>query len=275
MSERLAVSACLLSWKRPRNVQLIARALHELEFFDEVLIWNNNPSIRLEVPGTRTRVFSAEDNVSCYGRFLCAKRARNPVIYVQDDDVLISGIPDLYARFLADRNRIAHALSAKHYADRERQMHGDCHVALLGWGALFMKDWVRVLDEVPKDLRRGRIFLREADKFFVILLERRHNTALGKIRWLADHATEGIALWRQADHWECKGLAVREALRMVRLRRASALPSPWHVVITCHNYGRYLGDAAASVFRNDADYELTIVDDASSDETPDVVQNLR
>src|SRR6266571_65450 len=263
MAERLAVSACLLSWKRPRNVQLIARALHELEFIDEILVWNNNPSVQLAFPGTRVRVFRSKENQLTYGRYLCARHARNPVIYVQDDDVLVSNIPDLYATFLSDPSCIAHALRSSHYAARGREVHGNCQTALLGWGAFFMKDWVSVLDEVPGSTRRSRLFQREADRFFTVLMARRHNTILARVRRLKDHATEGIALWRESDHWLCKGLAVREALRMVRLRSSPVPPCPWHIVITCHNYGRSLRDTAASVFRTDADYELTVVDDAS------------
>jgi len=275
MADGLAVSACLLSWKRPRNLQLIVRSLHQLEFIDEILIWNNDPSVQLEFPGTRVRVFRSEENVLTYGRYLCARQARNPVVYVQDDDVLVSNIPDLYATFLSDSTCIAHALRSRHYAARGREMHGNCQAALLGWGAFFLKDWTRVLDEVPGNMRRSRLFQREADRFFTVLMARRHNTILARVRRLKDHATEGIALWREWDHSLCKGLAVREALRMVRRRSFPVAPCPCHIVITCHSDCRSLRDTAASVFRTDADYELTIVDDTSHGAATDVVEELR
>jgi hypothetical protein len=275
MADRVAVSACLLSWKRPRNLQSIVPALHNLEFIDEILIWNNNPSVRLEFPGMRVRVLCSQANVSSYGRYLCANHARNPVIYTQDDDVRVSNIPDLYASFLSDRTRIAHALRPRQYAARNRELHGNCQVALLGWGALFMKEWTSVLDEVPENLRCGRLFQREADRFFTVLMARRHNAMPARVRRLKDHATEGIALWREPDHWVCKGLAVREALRMVRQRSSPAPPCPWHIVITCRRDRRSLRDTARSVLCSDADYELSIVDDVSNGEIPNVVEELR
>jgi glycosyltransferase involved in cell wall biosynthesis len=45
-------------------------------------------------------------------------------------------------------------------------------------------------------------------------------------------------------------------------------------VITCHNYGTYLEAAITSVLANDADYQITIVDDASTDDTPDIAADL-
>jgi glycosyltransferase involved in cell wall biosynthesis len=45
-------------------------------------------------------------------------------------------------------------------------------------------------------------------------------------------------------------------------------------VIPCHNYGRYLRETVESVLASDADYEIHIVDDASSDETPSVAADL-
>jgi glycosyltransferase involved in cell wall biosynthesis len=46
------------------------------------------------------------------------------------------------------------------------------------------------------------------------------------------------------------------------------------VVIPSHNYGRYLAEAVESVLANDADFEVHIVDDASTDETSQVAANF-
>lgn len=46
-------------------------------------------------------------------------------------------------------------------------------------------------------------------------------------------------------------------------------------VIPCHNHGRYLGDCLTSIFGQNLsiDFEVVVVDDASSDETSDVLRN--
>jgi serine/threonine protein kinase len=46
---------------------------------------------------------------------ICARHARNPIIYTQDDDVRVFNIPDRYASFLSDRTRITYALRPRHY----------------------------------------------------------------------------------------------------------------------------------------------------------------
>ncbi|HTS71733.1 MAG TPA: glycosyltransferase [Terriglobia bacterium] len=268
------VSACLLSWKRPQNLKIIVRELSQLEFIDEILVWNNNPSVRLEFSNRKTRVIECSENQSCYGRFLCAAQARNPVVYVQDDDALNLDVAGLYRDFLRDPTKIAHALTPYHWNQRQRRVYDDVQVALLGWGAFWRREWLSVLHELPPSIREDSLFRREADKFFTLLLERRHNTVLGDITPLDGHSTPGIALWCDLRYQQLGGLAVRQALSLLRLRKSPDLPVPWNVVIPCHNYGRYLGEAVESVLASDADYEITVVDDASSDETGEVGAGL-
>jgi glycosyltransferase involved in cell wall biosynthesis len=263
-----AVSACLVSWKRPQNVRVIVEALRRVEFIDEILVWNNNPEVKLEFADAKTRVIESAENQSCYGRFLCAAQARNAVVYVQDDDALNQNIDGLYERYLLDPDRIAHALAPTHWQQRNRRVYGEAQAALVGWGAFFRKEWLAVLDELPSDVRQDALFKREADAFFSLLLERKHNAVAGQIAHLEDHSTPGVALWRDARHQQMAALAIRRALQLRRIK--NGWPLEWNVVIPCRNYGRYLGEAIESVLANDADYEITVVDDASDDRTAEV-----
>ena len=267
---RASVSACLVSWKRPQNMPIIVRALRSLECIDEILIWNNNPDVKLEIADSRTRVIASDRNLNCYGRFACAAQARHDVIYVQDDDALNGDVIGLYRQFLDNPDGVAHALAPTHWADRNRQAYGSAQAALVGWGAFFRKGWLSVLDELPLATREDPLFLREADKFFTLLLQRRHSARPGEITHLDGHSTPGVALWLDPRRQRHASLAIREALRFLRLKKDSTLPVPWNVVIPCHNYGRFLGEAIESVLANDADYEICIVDDASTDQTPEV-----
>jgi len=269
-----SVSACLLSWKRPENLPIVVQALRRVECIDEILVWNNNPDVRLEFPEPNTRVIQSGENLSCYGRFACAAQARNPVIYVQDDDAINHDIPGLYDQFRRDPTRIAHALAPTHWAQRDRRAYGEARAALLGWGALFRKEWLSVLEELPPTMRQDPLFRREADVFFSMLLERKHNAVPGQIAHLDGHSTPGIALWCDSGYKHLTSLAIRKALRWLRLRKNPGLPAPWNVVIPCHNYGGYLRETVESVLASDADYEIHIVDDASSDETPEVARDL-
>ena len=269
-----AVSACLVSWKRPHNLPMIVQALRRVACIDEILIWNNNPEIKLEFPQPNTRVIESGENLSCYGRFKCAAQARNPVVYVQDDDALNHDIAGLYGHFLRDPSRIAHALAPTHWHQRNRRTYGEAQAALMGWGAFFRKEWVSVLDELPAPTRRDSLFRREADVFFSLLLERKHNAFPGQIAHLEGHSTPGIALWCDPAYRRLTSLAIRQALRLLRLKKNPAIAAPWNVVIPCHNYGCFLRESVESVLASDADYEIHIVDDVSSDETSQVAAEL-
>lgn len=49
----------------------------------------------------------------------------------------------------------------------------------------------------------------------------------------------------------------------------------WSVIVTCHNYGRYLGRAVWSALdQGPVEPEIIVVDDASTDETPEVCESL-
>jgi glycosyltransferase involved in cell wall biosynthesis len=269
-----SASACLVSWKRPQNLPIIVEALRRVECIDEILIWNNNPAIKLEFSDRNTRVIQSGENLNCYGRFVCAAQARNPVVYVQDDDALNHDIPGLYDQFLRDPTRISHVLASTHWGQRNRRVYGEAHAALIGWGAFFRREWLSVLDELPQPMRQDPLFRREADAFFSLLLGRKHNAVPGQIAHLDGHSTPGLALWCDPGYKSLTSLAIRQALRWLRLRRNPALPAPWNVVIPCHNYGRYLRETVESVLASDADYEIHIVDDASSDETPGIAASL-
>ncbi len=265
-----SVTACLLSWKRPQNLPLIVQALRRCECIDEILIWNNNPAVKLEIADSHTRVIQSDENLGCYGRFQCAAQARNSIVYVQDDDALNQDVAGLYEHFLRDPNGIAYALAPTHWPHRNRRIYGEAHGALVGWGAFFPKDWLSVLHELPPSMREDALFRREADIYFSLLLERKHNAVQGQISHLDGHSTPGVALWCDPGWKTFTSLAIRQALRWLRLKRNPALPAPWNVVIPSHNYGQYLRETVDSVLLNDADYEIHIVDDASSDGTPEI-----
>ncbi len=264
------VSACLLSWKRPQNLPVIIATLREAGFINEILIWNNNPELRVEVDDPITRVIDSEENAMCYGRFLCAAEARNRVIYVQDDDAVNHDVVGLYREFLANPGRITHALSPSHYQRGRREIYGAAHNALLGWGAFFRREWISVFNNLPASIFQNPLVLREADKLFSILLDREHHTVRGEISLLDGHSNPDHSLWLDPLNRQHKGLAVRQALSLLRLRNAPESPAPWNVVISCYNYGCFLAEAIESVLASDADYGIHIVDDASEDETPEI-----
>ena len=144
------VTACLLSYKRPENIQSIVDCLQQFPFIDEILVWNNNPSKQLSPEGKNVRVINALENKICFGRFQCAKLAKNELIYVQDDDAIVPNIRILYDKFLKNSYSIVHNLRPGHYAFKDQYDHFNGHVSLLGWGAFFEKSRLSVFEDYLK-----------------------------------------------------------------------------------------------------------------------------
>ena len=173
------ISAVLLTWRRPENVRHIVTQLAALEFIGEILVWRNDPSVPLQLDSPKARILDSPENLICLGRFVAAAQATFPIVYVQDDDVLVHDVPELLRQFLADPARIHFNLSGWHYPLRDRYYYGDCHCALLGWGAIFRRDSLAVLDALPAATRASPLFRREADQYFSLLQRRHHAPRLG------------------------------------------------------------------------------------------------
>jgi glycosyltransferase involved in cell wall biosynthesis len=261
------VTACLLSWKRPENLQPIVNSLLRHSFIREILVWNNNPQVDLQLKGDRVRIIPSEQNELCYGRYLCAQQATYQTIYFQDDDVIVENVAELYQAYTKDRSRIVHGLTGQHLSQQERAVYRQGHVALLGWGSFIDKSWLEPLASYVASQGVDALLRREADKFFSLLQQKRHKTMRARLRHLPGYSSAGLALYQQPAHRRYKALAVRRALAYLRRAATPPMPVTWNVVITCHNYGCFLPDAIDSVLLNDADYVITLVDDASTDET--------
>ncbi len=268
--EKEKVTACLLAYKRHDNMQPIVRSLQQYDFIDEILVWNNLAGKPLNLEGTKVRVINSDENRLCYGRFLCARQAKNEIIYVQDDDVIVENIPSLFQAFLDDPSGVVHALNTNHYQQRHKYVHFYGQGALVGWGAFFKKTWLNVLDEFLSENPANYLFHREADQLFTILTGLPHRPLPASIQLLSHNSTPGIALYREPEHNLHKALAISQALRFRREHKNHRFPVTWNVVIPCKNYGKYLEAAVHSVLLNAADYVITIVDDHSTDNTEEM-----
>ena len=263
----IKVTACLLSWKRANNMQMIVDSLHQYSFIDEILVWNNNRNISLSLKGAKVRIINSQENELCYGRFLCIKEAKNNIVYVQDDDMLVRNVPELFRNFMSHPLCITHALGPNHLRQHSKDNYGDAQMALLGWGAFVKKEWISVFDSYLKSNPADFLFKREADIIFTLLLGRMHQALPAKIVELTENSSAGIALYREKDHLLYRALAIRTALAHLRKPKNEDGMNNWNIVITCRNYGRYLEEAVNSVLYNQSDYVITIVDDASTDNT--------
>ncbi|QDU10762.1 glycosyltransferase [Gimesia aquarii] len=210
-----SVSACLLSWKRPQNIAQIVTDLRRYPFIDDILVWNNNPEIHLDIEVEGVHVIQSEQNQVTYGRFLCAQRAKHPIIYTQDDDCLVHNIPELYESFLASPDRITHGLKHPHLFENATNCFGQAQMALVGWGAFFQKEWVSVLEAYREEFGEDELLIRKADRFFSLLLNQRHQSLLAQVTDL-EGASGTEALSVRDDHLELSDQAVERALTLLQ-----------------------------------------------------------
>lgn len=214
-----SVSACLLSWKRPDNVRQIVAGLRKEPLIDDIVVWNNNPDMRLDLDEfDDVTVIDAERNEVTYGRFLAARHARHDVIYTQDDDCLVHNIAELAETFRLDDSRIAHNLKLGHLAagsdDRFETAEGVAQMALLGWGALFDRRWIKALDLSIERHGRDELLRRKADRLFALLQHCRHRSIPAQVTDLRG-ASGKEALSVRDDHVDLTRHSIARALQLL------------------------------------------------------------
>lgn len=189
------VTACLISWKRPQNIHKIIDSLMQWSFINEIIVRDNSKS----------------KNIINFGRYTSAKKAKNRIIFTQDDDCVVENLDEVYEKFISDPTCISHS-GIQGYADvLKDNIYGDAQMAMAGWGSFFKKEWIPVLDKYVERYGKDECFYRETDRIFSMLLNKHHNFTLGKITML-DGVTGPEALSSQGNHLKFKQLAIERCL---------------------------------------------------------------
>jgi len=244
--EQPQVSACLLSWKRPENLRKIIEQLRNEPLIDDIVVWNNNPELRLNLDAENLTVINSERNLVTYGRYLCTQHARHDLIYTQDDDCLVHNIGELYISFQRDPSCITHGLKLGHLAhnaenffdvspkdvsllDSDEQQSGAddpsrkpqtqggsaAQMGLVGWGAFFNRKWCDVFQNYIACFGEDELLCRKADRLFTLLLDRRHRSLPAEVTDL-EGASGEEALSVKSDHFDLTRQAVERALYLLR-----------------------------------------------------------
>jgi len=192
----MSVTACLIQWKRQENLPQIIESLTKYPFISEILIRDNSKC----------------ENIINYGRYLLAEKASNDIIYTQDDDCIVPNIDKIYERFMQEPDKVCHSGTEGYERVINDNIYGSRQMAMFGWGAMFNKNWINVLDRYTKAYGKDFCFYRETDRIFSILLDRHHNFVLSDIKHLSP---EKEALSSQDDHIFYKNLAIERALLLV------------------------------------------------------------
>jgi hypothetical protein len=171
------ITAVLLrSGMRDKELDLVVRDINKRPEITEIIVHDNR-----------------KDNVFTYGRFLAAKKARNDVIYTQDDDCLVKNFRSLLS--LYDDTCIVNALTPKamkKYTGKE---------TLLGWGSLFNKYWYRVFDKWIDKYGEDYLMYRGGDRIFTTLVGK-HKTIEADLDVFSTARDKSVALCYRKDYKE-------------------------------------------------------------------------
>lgn len=158
---------------------------------------------------------SVEIDLSVYGRYAAVETAKNPIIFVQDDDVLLprESLETILSRLtVSDPHAVVCNMPAR-FRDQPQYERGDS--ALVGFGACFHRDAPKRAFEkfvAPADgfnLASGPWFHRTCDVTFTALTPR----VLVDVPYEdLPHAHAENRMWKQPQH-------VEERMRMLELVR--------------------------------------------------------
>ena len=219
---------------RPQNIDTVVYGMLDCEWVDSVIVWNNSRSSSDEVFDGLAKSLSSDrrlhekflfvfkspsgENVYTMGRFAAARAAKTDLIITCDDDCLVTDWGTLYHRHL-ETGRLVSYLDPSHMAyAKTHYVHphagGTAYETLLGWGSIFRREWVSVLDRYHAVFGNDDVFYRKADRLFTILLNQPHELIECDVRHLPG-ATSEDALYRKKDHWRMNKEAARRAVEVL------------------------------------------------------------
>lgn len=161
-----SIAAVIVSWKRPHNIGRIIEDLTLLRVFDEIVVWDNSSILEKPAGSPRFALINSPENFCTYGRFLAAKQSTCDLIYTQDDDYLTGGYADeLISLHKKNPEKIVAGLVEGHYLVEAHKRPW----LQLGWGSVFRKSAINVLDQYTERFGVDDVLKRKADRIFTSL----------------------------------------------------------------------------------------------------------
>lgn len=178
-------SVVLLRWKRPQELKTIVLHLKSFnDIFDEIIIWDNRKS-----------------NMCGYGRYLATLKAKNNIIYTQDDDCIVHNIRELFS--LYDDTCIINNMKPQHLKIYKKFNH-----TLPGWGMIFNKSWIKYLNMYIEKYGIDDIFLRDTGRIFTGLVQK-YKSIKAEITEFESACDQKISLWKQPCHKKNRDIVIR------------------------------------------------------------------
>ena len=204
------ISAILLSWKRPSNIRKIVNELLLVPSIREIIVWNNNPELQLDLP--TCKVINSSHNFMPFARYAAAVLASESTIFFQDDDMLFPkrSIERALGEYLKDKSRIYGTMgrTLKDGKYNYTPVIGECDI-ILGQFMIFDK---QLLISIFHNMLRLAPFARGDDIAFSLLCETKH-VALG-LEYEDLGMNDEFALHKQKDHVELRQKVVDRVMHL-------------------------------------------------------------
>ena len=148
----MKVTAILLKWKREKELEQIISKLEHTKEIDEILVFDN------------TKI-----NLCGFWRYYGTLEAKNEIIYVQDDDVLVYNIPELITKYENLKNKGKEQI-VNNMTVTGHPKYNKYKQTLMGWGSLYNKNWVGILNKYIKIYGIDELLLRDTSRIFTGLM---------------------------------------------------------------------------------------------------------
>ena len=150
----MKVSAILLKYKRIKELNKIIDSLKkQSNIIDEILIFDNQ-----------------KINLCGYWRYFGALNAKNDIIYVQDDDVIVKNIPDIFKTYMQLKNN-GNEQIVSNITTTGQKRYNSYKQTLMGWGSLYPKHSVGVLNKYIIKYGIDKLLLRDISRIYTGLMQ--------------------------------------------------------------------------------------------------------
>lgn len=151
----MKVSAILLKYKRLDELNKIISSLKkQSSIIDEILIFDNR-----------------KINLCGYWRYFGALNAKNDIIYVQDDDVIVNNIPELFNTYINLKNQNNEQV-VNNITKSGAKRYNNYNQTLMGWGSLYPKSSIGVLNNYILYYGIDELFLRDISRIYTGLINK-------------------------------------------------------------------------------------------------------
>ena len=151
----MKVSAILLKYKRLNELNKIINSLKKQStIIDEILIFDNR-----------------KVNLCGYWRYFGALNAKNNIIYVQDDDVIVNNISNLFETYINLKNQDKEQI-VNNITKTGAKRYNSYNQTLMGWGSLYPKHSIDILNKYITQYGIDKLLLRDISRIYTGLIQK-------------------------------------------------------------------------------------------------------